>query len=120
MINRIKEGSIDAYFESAITAIRDHEIDIVTPDGPKTIENDFVLAMTGYQPDFTFLKSMGITIGDDEFMTPAYTPGTMQTNVPGVYLAGVICGGLKTNKWFIENSREHADTIINHISTKNS
>ncbi|MBV6643973.1 MAG: YpdA family putative bacillithiol disulfide reductase [Cyclobacteriaceae bacterium] len=116
--NRIKEGSIKSYFNSSITEIREHEIDIVTPEGSKTIENDFVLAMTGYQPDFAFLRSLGIEIGKDEFRTPRYLPDTMETNVPGVYLAGVICGGLKTNKWFIENSREHADVIIQSIVSK--
>lgn len=114
--NRIKEGSIKAYFQSNITKIEGRSIDIETPDGDLTIPNDFVLAMTGYQPDFSFLKHIGIEIGTDEFKTPIYNEKTMETNVQGVYLAGVICGGLKTNAWFIENSREHAELIINHIS----
>ncbi len=118
VVNRIKEGTIKAYFQSEITEIREHEVDISTPQGPITLENDFVLAMTGYQPDFSFLKSLGIRIGDDEFMTPEYNAETMETNVNGVFLAGVICGGLKTNKWFIENSRDHASVIIRHISAK--
>jgi thioredoxin reductase (NADPH) len=116
--NRIKEGSIKSYFNSQITEIRENEIDIKTPEGNKTIENDFVLAMTGYQPDFDFLKSVGIEIGTDEFKTPRYNSETMETNVEGIYLAGVICGGLKTNKWFIENSREHAEIAIQSISKK--
>lgn len=115
LINRIEEGSIKSYFQSEITAIREREVDIQTPKGPLTLENDFVLAMTGYQPDFDFLKSIGITIGTDEHRTPHYDPDTMETNVKGVYLAGVICGGLKTNKWFIENSRVHAEVITQHI-----
>ena len=120
LINRIKEGSIKAYFESSITAIEEHTIQITTPTGELTLDNDFVLAMTGYQPDFAFLRSMGISIGDDEYKTPVYNPETMETNVDGVYLAGVICGGLKTNKWFIENSRAHATTIIEHIHAQKS
>lgn len=116
--NRIKEGSIKSYFQSQITEIREHEIDIQTPEGNVTIENDFVLAMTGYQPDFGFLKSIGIQLGDDEYKTPIYNEKTMETNVQGVYLAGVICGGLKTNKWFIENSREHAEMAINDLTDK--
>lgn len=116
--NRIKEGAIHAYFESHITQIREHEIDIDTPGGKKTLKNDFVLAMTGYQPDFSFLKESGIKIRDDEFKTPFYDDTTMETNVEGLYLAGVICGGLKTNKWFIENSREHAALIIENIKLK--
>ena len=116
--NRIKEGSIKAYFQSEITEIRETEIDIMTPEGPKTLENEFVLAMTGYQPNFDLLKSMGIEIGTDEFLTPVHNPDTMETNVPGLYLAGVICGGLKTNKWFIENSRVHAEVIMEEIARK--
>lgn len=116
--NRIKEGTIKAYFESSITAIHELSVDIQTPDGPLTLTNDFVLAMTGYQPDFSFLKNIGVEIGDDEFKTPLYNEKTMESNVAGVYLAGVICGGLKTNAWFIENSREHATTIINRLSSK--
>jgi thioredoxin reductase (NADPH) len=115
LINRIEEGSINAHFESNITEIRETAVDIMTPKGPLTIENDFVLAMTGYQPDFSLLASIGIEIGTDEFRTPKYDPTTMETNVSDVFLAGVICGGLKTNKWFIENSREHAEVIVNHI-----
>ncbi len=118
MVNRIEEGSIKAHFQSQITEIREYEIDISTPSGDVTIPNDFVMAMTGYQPDFKFLESLGIIIGEDEFKTPKYTEETMETNVSGIYLAGVICGGLKTNKWFIENSREHASVIIKHIVQK--
>ena len=118
LINRLEEGSIKSYFESSIAEIREHEVDINTPEGPITLENDFVLAMTGYQPDFNLLRSIGVEIGEDELRTPVYSPETMETNVKDVYLAGVICGGLKTNKWFIENSREHADVIINHLLQK--
>ena len=117
--NRIKEGSIKSYFNSKITKIEDDKIQINTPDGDIVLGNDFVLAMTGYQPDFSFLKKLGINIGDDEFHTPSHNPDTMQTNIDGIYLAGVICGGLKTNKWFIENSRVHAGIIISHILKNN-
>ena len=79
------------------------------------IKNDFVLAMTGYQPNYEILEKLGIKILDDEFRTPFYDEQTMETNVKGVYLAGVLCGGLKTNKWFIENSREHSEKIISQI-----
>lgn len=116
--NRIKEGSIKAYFNSSITRITEKAIEIKTPEGEITIPNDFVLAMTGYQPDFKFLESIGVNIGDDPFKTPAYDDKTMETNVPNVYLAGVICGGLKTNIWFIENSRVHAEMILKDLSNK--
>lgn len=113
--NRIKEESIKSYFNSNIKEIREHEVDIDTPEGSLTLKNDFVLAMTGYRPDFTFMKSMGINFRDDEYHTPEYDEKTNETNIKGVYLAGVACGGLRTNKWFIENSRVHAELIIDHI-----
>jgi thioredoxin reductase (NADPH) len=116
--NRIAEGSIKAFFNAHLVEIRPNEVDIQTESGIETIPNDFVLAMTGYLPDFAFLTGIGIQIGDDEYKTPVHDPATMETNVPGVYLAGVICGGLKTNKWFIENSRIHADLIIKDIVSK--
>ena len=114
--NRIEEGTIKSHFNSNIKEIRETEVLIETPDGPLTLENDFVLAMTGYQPDFTFLRSAGVKMGTDEFQTPEHDPDTMETNVPGLYLAGVICGGLKTNKWFIENSRVHAEIILDQLA----
>ena len=113
--NRIEEGSIKSYFNSNITKIEEDKIFISTPDGEKILDNDFVLAMTGYQPDFSFLKKLGIELGDDQYKTPVHNPETMQTNIEGIYLAGVICGGLKTNKWFIENSRDHASIIFSNI-----
>ena len=116
--NRIKEGSIKAYFESNISEIRAREVDISTPDGPITIENDYVLAMTGYQPDFEFLKSIGIALNDNDIKSPVYDEQTHETNQHDVYLAGVICGGLQTNKWFIENSREHAVMIFDTIKDR--
>jgi thioredoxin reductase (NADPH) len=116
--NRIQEGSIKAYFNSEITRITEHKVEFKTPDGPKIIDNDFVLAMTGYQPPFDFMKSMEIKFNDDEYHTPVYNETSMETNVRGIYLAGVVCGGLKTNKWFIENSRVHAEMIAADIKKK--
>ncbi len=113
--NRIKEGSIKAYFNSSIAAIREHEVDIQTPDGLVTIPNDWVIAMTGYQPDLSFLESIGIRLSDDEERKPSYNPDTHETNIPNLYLAGVICGGMDTHSLFIENSREHAEKIIENI-----
>lgn len=111
--NRIKEGEIRAFFESEVTAIREHEVDIMTPEGPVTINNDFVLAMTGYKPDFNLLKNLGVHL--EEGNSPVYNPESMETSLKGLYLAGVVCGGMDTHKWFIENSRVHADQIIAHI-----
>ncbi|MCD9016200.1 YpdA family putative bacillithiol disulfide reductase [Parachryseolinea silvisoli] len=113
--NRIQEGSIKAYFHSTVKAITPHAVQIITPEGEVLVENDFVLAMTGYEPPFAFMRDMGIAFQDDAFHTPVYNEETMETNVPGLYLAGVVCGGLKTNKWFIENSRVHAEMIVTHL-----
>ena len=118
IVNRIEEGSIKAYFNSTVTEIRPREIRIQTLEGEKTLENDFVLALTGYQPNFDFLEAAGIHLSGDAKKLPAYDPETMETNVPGLYLAGVICGGMETHKWFIENSRQHAGIIIRDILRK--
>ncbi|RFZ94410.1 YpdA family putative bacillithiol disulfide reductase [Mucilaginibacter conchicola] len=117
IINRIKEGSVKAYFNSNLAAIREDEVDIDTPEGRVTIPNDFVMAMTGYKPNFDFLAKLGINLTEDKFI-PEYNPQTMETNQPGLYLAGVVCGGLDTHLWFIENSRIHADMIVNDILAK--
>jgi thioredoxin reductase (NADPH) len=117
IINRIKEGSIKAYFNSNLEAIRENEVDIKTPEGLITIPNDFVMAMTGYKPNFDFLAKLGIKLSKDKFI-PEYNHETMETNQPGMYLAGVVCGGLDTHLWFIENSRIHADMIIDDIVSK--
>ena len=117
IINRIKEGSIKVHFNSELVAVRELEADIETPEGLITIPNDFVMAMTGYKPNFDFLSKIGITLTADKFI-PTYNPDTMETNIPGLYLAGVVCGGLDTHLWFIENSRVHADMIIADIVRK--
>ena len=113
--NRIKEGSIKAYTHSTLAAVRHHEVDILTPEGIVTIPNDYVIALTGYQPNFDFLRKVGIILSDDERLQPYYDPATMETNVPGLYLAGVVCGGMNTHVWFIENSRIHAGMIVRNI-----
>ncbi len=116
--NRIAEGSIKAYFESNITEIREDEVEMETPGGKIIIKNDFVLALTGYKPDLQFLEKMGVQLSEDELKTPTYNPETMETNVKGLFLAGVVCGGMQTHKWFIENSRIHANMIVDCITSK--
>lgn len=111
--NRIKEGDIKAYFNSEVVAISEDAVQIKTPEGNISIENDFVLAMTGYQPNFALLKKLGVEL--DENQSPVHNPETMETNKKGLYLAGVVCGGMDTHKWFIENSRVHAEQIVKHI-----
>ena len=115
IVNRITEGSIKAYFHARLTAIRAHEVDIETPEGRVTLENDFVIAATGYQPNFDFLKRIGIQLSDDKKRYPQYNLETQESNMPNIYLAGVVCGGMDTHVWFIENSRIHARQIIENI-----
>ena len=118
IINRINEGSITAYFNSNVIEILPEEIIVDTPEGTVHLENDFVLALTGYMPNFEFLEKLGIELSDDEKKLPTYHEDTMETNVKGLYLAGVICGGMETHKWFIENSRIHAQIIVDAILAK--
>ncbi|MBD0832090.1 YpdA family putative bacillithiol disulfide reductase [Aestuariibaculum sediminum] len=118
IMNRIKEGSIKAYFNSEITKIDVNTVNIKTPYGSEILDNDYVVALTGYLPDFEFLKNSNITLSTDGKSIPNYNPETMESNIPGLYLAGVICGGTETHKWFIENSRIHAKLIATHIETK--
>lgn len=113
--NRIKEGSITGYFNSSVIEIREHEVDIETPGGRKTIRNDFVLAMTGYRPHFGLMKKLGIDLTDDEKMMPVYNEKTLETNRKGLYVAGVVCGGMDTSRLFIENTRIHAEHIAGDI-----
>ena len=115
IVNRIESGEIKAFYESEILEIKENTILIKTPTGVEKVNNDFVLAMTGYLPNYEILKKLGVKINDDEFKTPLYNEETMETNINGVFLAGVICGGLKTNKWFIENSRDHSQKILSTI-----
>ena len=116
--NRIAEGSIRAFFNSELLEIREHAVVLATPDGPLTLENDFVIAATGYQPNFPFLRQLGVQLADDAGLCPAYDPATQESNVPGLYLAGVVCGGMNTHVWFIENSRIHAQQIVAAIVGK--
>jgi thioredoxin reductase (NADPH) len=116
--NRIAEGSIAAFFGAEVTAITRDSISFRTPDGPRTIPNDWVLALTGYRPDYRLLDALGIGVGDDEARTPAFDPGTLETDRPGVFLAGTVCGGLATSRWFIENGRHHAKVIAAGIADR--
>lgn len=116
--NRIKEGAITAYFNSQVTHIRQEEVDILTPDGLITLPNDFVLAMTGYHPNFEWMKQLGIEtyINNEGHTVPQFNPKTFETNLPNVFLAGTVCGGTHTNLWFIENSRYHAEVVMQRIA----
>ncbi|HEX7070230.1 MAG TPA: YpdA family putative bacillithiol disulfide reductase [Rhodothermales bacterium] len=116
--NRIKEGSIKAFFNTSVARIEERQMVLNTPDGEQTIANDFVLAMVGYRPDFTLLEKLGISCGDDVDRTPICDSDTLLTSRPGVYLAGTVGGGLNTSRWFIENGRVHAKQIMDDISLR--
>lgn len=116
--NRIAEGSVKAYFNARLTAINEKEVVVATNGGEVRLSNDYVIAATGYHPHFDFLRSVGIHLSADEKLHPDYNPDTMETNKKNVYLAGVVCGGMDTHSWFIENSRVHAQTILQDIIKK--
>jgi thioredoxin reductase (NADPH) len=118
IINRIEDRSITAYFESSLRQIEPNAVTLSTPSGAQSITNDFVLLMTGYQPDYAFLSRIGIEIDQDANKTPIVNEETLESSVEDLYLAGVVLGGMKTNLWFIENSREHAERISAHIKNK--
>ena len=118
IVNRINEGSIKAFFNSEIKEIKTDEIIILNNSEPTRLKNDFVLALTGYMPNLDFLRRLGIQLSDDEYKHPIHDKDTMESNIKGIYLAGVICGGMETHKWFIENSIIHAPMIMNDIQLK--
>jgi len=115
--NRIKNGEITAYFESNVEWIREDTVSLSTPQGPVTIKNDYVFAMTGYHPDFDFLTALGIDL-EAEDRCPACDPKSLESNVPGIYLAGVIIAGERTNEIFIENGRFHGRQIASDLKEK--
>ncbi len=118
ILNRIEEGSIKVFYNACVTEIVSDKIKITVPEGDISIENDYVLALTGYKPNFEFLQKIGIQLSDDHKLYPQYEEKSMETNIKNLYLAGVICGGMDTHVWFIENSRIHAKTIIQDILLK--
>ena len=113
--NRIAEGSIKALFNSRIVEITPQEVVLEGPEGQTRLPNDFVLAMTGFQPDFDWLTRNGIALGDEPLRMPVRDEVTFESNLRGVFLAGTVCGGMHTNRWFIENSIEHATAVIGEI-----
>jgi thioredoxin reductase (NADPH) len=116
--NRIEEGAIKAYYNSNVSKITQNQVFINTPDGEVVVENDWVLAMTGYQPNLTCMEKLGVNLSKDSVRKPQFDEKTMETNLPNVFLAGVICGGMDTRSLFIENSRVHADMIVKRILEK--
>lgn len=118
ILNRIKEGSIRALLNAQVTRITEREIFVQNGTGaPQAVPNDFVFALTGYHPDYDFLRSMGVAI-DTESGKPEHNPATFETNVPGLYIAGCLAAGKDANKIFIENGRLHAQDIMKDIAAK--
>ncbi len=113
LLNRIKEGRITAYFNTTITAITPHTVEVVTPEGPRSVPADYVYALSGYRPDYTLLVDMlALPLDENDLARPPiFDTTTHETARPGVYVAGTVCGGLATSRWFIENGRHHAQLI---------
>lgn len=113
--NRIKNNEVTGYFNTTVKEIREKEVVLQTPTGEKVIENDFVLAMTGYRPNYTLMEKLGIELTDDAKCMPVHREDSLETKRKGVYVAGVVCGGLDTSRLFIENSRVHANQIADDV-----
>ncbi len=116
--NRIKNGEIAAYFETTVTDIAEDTVTLATPEGAKTIPNQFVFALTGYHPDFVFIESLGVVLDPDNARCPIMNPDTLESNVPGIYVAGVVVAGERTNEVFIENGRFHGALIARDLAEK--
>jgi len=116
--NRIKNGEVTAYLGSTVTSIAPDSVTLATPQGEVTIPNDFVFALTGYHPDFAFIEKLGVTLDAANDRCPICDPTTLESNVPGIYLAGVIVAGERTNEIFIENGRFHGKQIADSLRSK--
>ena len=117
LVNRIAEGRITAHFNTTVAAITPEAVEVLTPDGPLTIPTDFVYALTGYHPDEALLGRLGVAPDPaDEACAPLFDPATHETTRPGLFVAGTVCGGRATSRWFIENGRHHAQLIAAHLA----
>ncbi|MHB1700708.1 MAG: YpdA family putative bacillithiol disulfide reductase [Acidobacteriaceae bacterium] len=118
IMNRIKNGEIKAYFDSAVVSVAEDSVLLNTPGGEVMLPNHFVFALTGYQPDFSFIAALGVRLDEANDRCPACDPATLESNVPGLYLAGVIVAGERTNEIFIENGRFHGRLIAEDLRRK--
>jgi len=116
--NRIKNGEVKAYFSSTVESIAEDTVTLATPQGPVTLANDFVFALTGYHPDFEFIEKLGVSLDENNDRCPVCDPASLESNVPGIYLAGVIVAGERTNEIFIENGRFHGKQIADSLRSK--
>lgn len=117
LVNRIEDGSIRAFFNTTVAEVRPDSLLLRTPEGEREIENDWVLALTGYRPNYPLLEALGIAF-EGPHRKPVYDAETLETSRPGVYMAGTVLGGLDTSEWFIENGREHAQRIARHLAAR--
>jgi thioredoxin reductase (NADPH) len=118
ILNRIKNNEITAYFGTTVASVTEDTVTLRTPEGEKTIANDFVFALTGYHPDFSFIENLGVRLDENNDRCPVCDPVTLESNVPGIYLAGVIVAGERTNEIFIENGRFHGKQIAQDLTSK--
>ncbi len=116
--NRIKNGEIAAHFNTTVSQISEDAVTLLTPGGPRILPNQFVFALTGYHPDFAFLQSLDVRLDEGNARCPVCNPATLESNVPGIYLAGVVVAGERTNEIFIENGRFHGDLIARDLAAK--
>jgi thioredoxin reductase (NADPH) len=116
--NRIRNGEIKAYFNSNVVHIAEDDVTLATPDGPVKLPNQFVFALTGYHPDFSFIERLGVALDENNDRCPVCDPATLESNVPGIYLAGVVVAGERTNEIFIENGRFHGQLIAKDLQEK--
>lgn len=116
--NRIKSGEVTALFNSSVVSVAEDTVTLSTPDGEKILPNDFVFALTGYHPDFDFIESLGVSLDAANDRCPICDPTSLESNVPGIYLAGVIVAGERTNEIFIENGRFHGKQIADSLRSK--
>lgn len=116
--NRIKNGEIAAYFNATVTDISEDTVTLRTPEGERTLPNQFVFALTGYHPDFVFIESLGVHLDPKNARCPIMNPATLESNVPGIYVAGVVVAGERTNEVFIENGRFHGAVIAADLASK--
>jgi len=117
-MNRIKNHEIEAYFDSVVTNITEDEVTLATRRGKVTIANQFVFALTGYHPDFEFIERLGVKLDKANDRCPVCNPATLESNVPGIYAAGVIVAGERTSEIFIENGRFHGKLIAEDLRRK--
>ena len=116
--NRVKNGEVKAFFNSTVADITEDAVTLETPDGSVTFANDFVFALTGYHPDFGFIERLGVHLDELNDRCPIVDPSSLESNVPGIYLAGVIVAGERTNEIFIENGRFHGKLIADSLRSR--